>query len=41
MIELDRTREFFVTQRVEEADRRTVWEVLQHMLKCACYPIHN
>ena len=36
---MDRTAKFAVTQLVEKANRRTVWEFLQHMLATVPYQV--
>ena len=38
---IDRTSKFAVTQLVDKADRRTVWEFLEHLLKAVPYRIHT
>ncbi len=38
---IDRTSKFAVTQLVDEADRRTAWEFLEHLLKAVPYRIHT
>ena len=38
---IDRTAKFAVAQRVATADRRTVWEFVQHMLEVMPYQIHT
>ncbi|EIE48670.1 transposase (class I) [Citreicella sp. 357] len=38
---IDRTSKFVVTQRVDKADRKTVWEVLELLLKAVPYRIHT
>jgi hypothetical protein len=38
---IDRTSKFAVTQLVDEADRRTTWEFLEHLLKAVPYRIHT
>ncbi|EIE52392.1 transposase, partial [Citreicella sp. 357] len=37
---MDRTSKFVVTQRVDKADRKTAWEVLELLLKAVPYRIH-
>ena len=38
---IDRTSKFAITQLVEKADRKTVWEFLEHLLKIVPYRIHT
>lgn len=38
---IDRTSKFAVTQLVEKADRKTPWELLQHMLQAMPYRVHT
>ena len=38
---IDRTSKFAVTQLVEKADRKTAWELLQHMLEAVPYQVHT
>jgi hypothetical protein len=37
---IDRTSKFAVTQLVDEADRRTEWGFLEHLLKAVPYRVH-
>lgn len=38
---IDRTSKFAVTQLVDNADRKTAWEFLEHLLKADPYRIHT
>jgi transposase InsO family protein len=38
---IDRTSKFAVTQLVEKADRKTAWELVQHMLEAVPYQVHT
>ena len=38
---IDRTSKFAVTQLVDKADRKTAWELLQHMLEAVPYQVHT
>ena len=38
---IDRTSKFAVTDLVDEADRTTAWEFLEHLLKAVPYHIHT
>ena len=38
---IDRTAKFAVAQLVATADRKTVWEFLQHMLEAVPYQVHT
>ncbi len=38
---IDRTSKFAVTQVVDKADRRTVWELPEHSLKAVPYRVHR
>jgi transposase InsO family protein len=38
---IDRTSKFALIQRVEEADSKTAWEFLQHMLEAVPYLVHT
>ncbi len=38
---IDRTSKFAVTQLIDKADRRTAWELLEHLLKAVPYRIHT
>ena len=40
-VAIDRTSKFAVTQLVEKADRKTAWEVLEHLLEAVPYRIHT
>jgi IS30 family transposase len=40
-VRIDRTRKFVVTQRVENANRRTAGEALQHMLEAVPCPVRT
>jgi hypothetical protein len=40
-IGIERTSKFAITQLVDKADRRTAWELLEHLLKAAPYRIHT
>ncbi|WP_289155170.1 hypothetical protein [uncultured Salipiger sp.] len=41
VVAIDRTSKFAVTQLVEKADRKTAWEVLEHLLEAVRYRIHT
>ncbi len=38
---IDRTSKFAVAPLAEKADRRTVWEFLQHMLEAVPHQVHT
>ena len=40
-VDIDRTSKLAVTQLVDQADKRTAWEFLEHLLKAVPYRIHT
>jgi hypothetical protein len=40
-VAIDRTSKYAAAQLVEKADRRTAWELLEHLLEVVPYRIHT